>query len=78
MLARRPDGKFSNREVSAVLYVWEDLTGREQRLRAKVFHHPEPFVRLPQAVFAHIPQTRFRPIDGDSAAIEFGRRGDGL
>jgi hypothetical protein len=26
-----------------------------------------------EAVFAHIPQTRFQPIDGDSAAIEFGR-----
>jgi len=32
MLAQRRDGSFNNREISAVLYVWEDSTRTEQRL----------------------------------------------
>jgi hypothetical protein len=74
MLAQRGDGSFNNREISAVLYVWDDSTRTEQRLRAKVLHHPDPFVPLPESVFAHLPQTRFKREreEDDRVTIEFG------
>jgi hypothetical protein len=74
MLAQRPDGDFNNREISAVLYVWEDFETRgESRLRAKVLHHPDPLVPLPRSVFAHLPQTQFQRMDDDHVSIEFTR-----
>jgi hypothetical protein len=73
MLAQRSDTDFNNREVSAVLYVWEDLTSTDRPLRAKVFHHPEPLVVLPRSAFSHVPQTEFQRQDDERVTIEFSK-----